>query len=95
MAPRLKLLRVTAVLGRGNLTETLVADVEEVRPGGTSRSAVVKRLHPSLADSKGAMRRPPEAATVPADSNAPLDPKHRLRCGCMHALSCGGRGHTP
>jgi serine/threonine protein kinase len=74
MAPRLKLLRVTAVLGRGNLTETLVADVEEVRPGGTSRSAVVKRLHPSLADSKGAVRRIAEEARVLARLSHPRIP---------------------
>ncbi len=74
MAPRLKLLRVTAVLGRGNLTETLLGDVEDVLPGGTSRSAVVKRLHPSLADNKGAMRRIAEEARVLARLSHPRIP---------------------
>ena len=74
MAPRLKLLRVTAVLGRGNLTETLLGDVEEVRQGGTRRSAVVKRLHPSLADSKAAVRRVAEEARVLARLSHPRIP---------------------
>jgi serine/threonine protein kinase len=74
MAKRLHLLRITAILGRGNLTETLVADVVDDSRAGKGRSAVVKRLHPNLANDPAAMARIIEEARVLARLRHPLVP---------------------
>jgi serine/threonine protein kinase len=92
MAKRLHLLRITAILGRGNLTETLVADVVDEGRTGKARSAVVKRLHPNLANDPAAMARIIEEARVLARLGHPLVPAF-IGVGDDHGLPFFAQAH--
>jgi serine/threonine-protein kinase len=58
---KVHLLRVSAVMGRGGLAETLRA---EIKVGGEQMTAVVKRLLPTLVGDDGAVSRLAEEARV-------------------------------
>lgn len=75
MPARLTLKRVQRVLGRGGLTETFVADVVSATSARRARRAVVKRLHPNLADDRAAIARVAEEARVLASLDSPRIPE--------------------
>ncbi|MDP2341653.1 MAG: serine/threonine-protein kinase [Deltaproteobacteria bacterium] len=69
---KLHLLRVTGVLGRGGIAETLRA---ELRVGGAQVTAVVKRLLPTLVDDDAAVARLAEEARVLSRLGHPRIPR--------------------